>query len=160
MPGYLIAAILLGFPLLELFLLILVGGMIGGWVFALLLAGAVAGWLLIREESAGFVARLEAARGSRSSVVSAVAASGRNVIAGILLIIPGLISDVIALALLLWPARSTASRRRGGLEFGMASEQPYHHKQAQSVNRSSASEPTSGPAPAHDTLEGEYKRLD
>ncbi len=152
MPGYLIAAILLGFPLLELLLLILVSGAIGGWVFALLIASAAIGWLLIKEERSVFMARMEAARNSSTSVVTAIKASGRKVIAGILLIIPGLITDVAALALLLWPARKTTSPG-GGFEFSMSSK-PEGGRTAP-AKAEVFIEPADGK-----TLEGDFKRVD
>ncbi len=161
MPGYLIAAILLAFPLLELLLLILVGGAIGGWVFALLIASATAGWLLIKEERIGFMARVEAARNSSTSVVAAIKASGRKVIAGVLLIIPGLITDVAALALLLWPVGKTASARsRGGFQFGMSSNPRGAPTPAREDGPKPIRETIFTASPDGETLEGDFKRID
>ncbi len=161
MPGYLIAAILLGFPLLELFLLILVGGAIGGWVFALLIASATVGWLLIKEERSGFVARMEAARDSSTSVVTAIKESGRKVIAGILLIIPGLITDVAALALLLWPVRKAGSAHgRGGFQFSMSSDPKGAPAPARENGPMPMRETIFTESPDGKTLEGDFKRID
>lgn len=161
MPGYLLAAILLGFPLLELFLLILVGGAIGGWVFALLIASATVGCLLIREERTVFVARMHAARDSSTSVITAIRASGRKVVAGVLLIIPGLITDVAALALLLWPAGKTASTRsRGGFQFSMSGDPKGAPTPAREEGPALSRETVLTEPSAGETLEGDFKRID
>lgn len=147
MPGYLLATILLGFPFLELVLLIVVGGAIGGWVFALLLASATAGWMLIKAERTSFAARMHAARRSSTSLLTAVAASGRTVIAGVLLILPGLISDVAAILLLLWPRRKS-DRAPGNIEVMFADG-------ARPDQRAADEGPRGKPI-----LEGEFRRLD
>lgn len=104
----LILGILMGFPLLEGAVLYTLGQGHGGWVAAWLLFSAIAGIVLIKQARFSLVTRLasELSRGQFS--LSAVIDSFRTVIAGLLLIFPGIISDIMALALLLLPIREPA----------------------------------------------------
>jgi UPF0716 protein FxsA len=101
----LILGILMGFPLLEGAVLYTLGQGHGGWVAAWLLFSAIAGIVLIKQARFSLITRLasELSRGQFS--LSAVIDSFRTVIAGLLLIFPGIISDIMALVLLLLPLR-------------------------------------------------------
>ena len=109
-------AILLGFPLLEAFVLVQLSHTMGWWILALLVLSAVAGMALIKEARFALVARLAAGLAQGHFPISALTDSARTVIAGLLLVYPGVISDVIALTLLLWPRSHVAvenvTRRR------------------------------------------------
>ena len=104
----LILGILMGFPLLEGAVLYSLGQGHGGWVAAWLLFAAIAGVILIKQARFSLVTRLagELSRGQFS--LSAIIDSFRTVVAGLLLIFPGIISDVLALILLLLPIREPA----------------------------------------------------
>jgi UPF0716 protein FxsA len=104
----LMLGILMGFPLLEGALLYTLGQGHGGWVAAWLVFAAIAGVVLIKQARFSLVTRLasELSRGQFS--LSAMIDSFRTVAAGLLLIFPGIISDVLALALLLLPSREPA----------------------------------------------------
>lgn len=104
----LILGILMGFPLLEGAVLYTLGQGHGGWVVAWLLFSAIAGIVLIKQARFSLVTRLasELSRGQFS--LSAVIDSFRTVVAGLLLIFPGVISDIMALVLLLLPIREPA----------------------------------------------------
>jgi len=80
-----------------------VADQIGWWLLPWLVASAVAGWVLIREEKLAFFGRVISALHSGQSPLVAFFDSGRTLLAGLLLIFPGVISDVIALGLLLIP---------------------------------------------------------
>jgi UPF0716 protein FxsA len=100
---FLILAILLGFPLLEGTLLYKVGQGHALWVIGWLVLAAIIGIALIKEARFALVARITAELAQGRFPLTALIASGRTVLAGLLLIFPGLISDVIALVLLLLP---------------------------------------------------------
>ena len=104
----LILGILMGFPLLEGAVLYKLGEGHGGWVVAWLLFAAIAGIVLIKQARFSLVTRLasELSRGQFS--LSAIIDSFRTVLAGLLLIFPGIVSDVMALLLLLLPIREPA----------------------------------------------------
>ncbi len=104
----LMLGIVMGFPLLEGAVLYRLGQGHGGWVVAWLLFAAIAGIVLIKQARFSLITRLasELSRGQFS--LSAIIDSFRTVVAGLLLIFPGIISDVMALLLLLLPIREPA----------------------------------------------------
>ena len=100
---WLIPFILLGFPVLEVFVAIRVADIIGWWLLAWMLLSAVAGGMLIPEEKkAGFV-RLFSSLQSGQPLSYAMLESLRTLFAGVLLIFPGVVSDLLAVLLLLLP---------------------------------------------------------
>ena len=101
-------AILLGFPLLETFVLVRLSQTMGWWVLAWVVLAAVAGMALIKEARFALVARLAAGLAQGRFSINALTDSARTVVAGLLLVYPGVISDVIALTLLLWPSPRVA----------------------------------------------------
>jgi UPF0716 protein FxsA len=106
MRGFLILAILLAFPVLEIFTLVQVADIIGWWLLLLwLLIAALIGGRLLRGVGLDAPARLLAALQSGQSLGASLWYGFIPFIAGILLIFPGVISDVIALILLLIPVR-------------------------------------------------------
>lgn len=97
--------ILLGFPALEFFVMARLAHEIGWWLGAWLVLTALVGAALVREAGAGLPGRLARALHEGDSILSGVMDSGRTLIAGLLLIFPGVLSDVLALVLLLVPFR-------------------------------------------------------
>lgn len=100
---FLLLAILLGFPLLEIALLVRLAELHGWWVLAWVVLAAVAGVALLKEARFALVARLGAALAAGQFSIAAFVDSARTVLAGLFLIFPGFISDFIALLLLLLP---------------------------------------------------------
>lgn len=101
----LLVAILLGFPLLEILVLARLAETHGWWVLGWVVLAAVAGVALLKEARFALVARLGAALAAGEFSIAAVVDSARTVLAGLLLIFPGIISDFLALTLLLLPRR-------------------------------------------------------
>lgn len=99
----LMLAILLAFPFLELYLLIRLAGTYGWWLAPYLLFTMSAGWLLIQEERLAVFGRLLHIVQSGQHPLLALLTTARKLLAGVLLIFPGVISDVIAVLLLLIP---------------------------------------------------------
>jgi UPF0716 protein FxsA len=95
--------ILLGFPALEFWLLFRLAETHGWWVLAWVVLAACLGFALIREARFALVARLAAALADGRFSITALVDNARTVVAGLFLIFPGVISDFIALALLLLP---------------------------------------------------------
>lgn len=107
----LLIGILMGFPLLEgavLYALASGPSGHGGWVLAWLLFAFIAGVVLIKEARFSLITRLAGAFSHGQFSLAALIDSFRTVIAGLLLIFPGIISDVMALILLLLPIREPA----------------------------------------------------
>ena len=100
---FLFLAMLLGFPLLEITVLVRLADTHGWWVLGWLVVAACAGVALLKEARFALVARLGAALAAGQFSIAAFVDSARTVLAGFLLIFPGVISDFIALTLLLLP---------------------------------------------------------
>lgn len=109
---FLIPLILLGFPTLEVLVMVLVAQKIGWWLLVWLLVAFVAGLLLMREEQFAAPGRLIAALAAGRDPWHALFASGRVMLAGLLLAFPGLVSDLLAVLVLLWPQRKTRAPGR------------------------------------------------
>ncbi|MGE0564786.1 MAG: FxsA family protein [Pseudolabrys sp.] len=93
----------LALPLLEIAAFALVAAAIGlGFAFALIVGFSVAGALIIRHAGTAHIARVRVAVGeNRLSALQAEGTGALTVIAGILLLVPGFITGVIGLLLLL-----------------------------------------------------------
>jgi UPF0716 protein FxsA len=98
---------LLALPFLELAAFITVAAAIGfGWALSLVIAGSFAGLLVLRHAGGNHIARMRVAfTEGRFTALQADSSSGFILVAGILLLIPGFITDVIALLLLVPPLR-------------------------------------------------------
>lgn len=108
---FVILAILIGFPTLEGSLLWhFAAGPHGhaAWVLAWLAFSAIAGIVLIKQARFSLVSRLAQALSQGTFSIAALVDSFRTVIAGLLLIFPGFISDLMALLILLIPIREPA----------------------------------------------------
>lgn len=104
--------ILLGFPLLELVVSILAAQVMGLWVVLWLLPSAACGAFLLWHERASVFGRMVAALRLGQDPFPALLMSGRRVLAALLLLLPGLLSDALALFVLLWPAAKARGRPR------------------------------------------------
>ncbi len=104
---------ILALPVAEIAVFILVAAVIGlPWAFGLLLAGTFAGAIVLRHAGR---ARIERLRGAVTQSGLAGLEAGGNafmtVAAGILLLLPGFISDVCGILLLLPPVRHQIAAR-------------------------------------------------
>jgi len=90
-------------PFLELAAFVAVAAAIGlGWALALVLAGSLAGALILRHAGGNHIARVRVALDSGSlTALQADQHGGLILFAGFLLLIPGFITDVIAVCMLL-----------------------------------------------------------
>ena len=96
----------LALPILELAAFIAVVATIGfGWALSLILAGSLCGALILRRAGGGHVTRIRVALDHGSLSALADAWGGATLLAGILLLIPGFITDIVALLLLLGSLR-------------------------------------------------------
>lgn len=108
----LLIAILLGFPILEAVVLVRLSQTLGWWVLAWVVLAACAGMALIKEARFTLLARLAAGLAEGEFSITALSHSARTVIAGLLFIFPGVVSDLIAITLLLLPGPSVAKPTR------------------------------------------------
>jgi UPF0716 protein FxsA len=102
---------LLALPIMELAVFIAVAGAIGFlWALALVAATSLAGAMVLRHAGGNHIARVRVAMGQGLSqggfpALQADSAGTLTLLAGILLLIPGFITDVLGLLLLLAPLR-------------------------------------------------------
>ena len=124
---FVVLAILLGFPALDLYATLRFATWTGVPIWIWLGISVASGLLLLRSERNAFRARTVAALHGEEPLLRGIVDSGRKVLAGFLLLMPGIASDLIALALLLLPinlgrrfgpqpAAAGRSRGRGGAE--------------------------------------------
>lgn len=125
--------ILLAFPITEIWLLVELGDQYGWWVLLYLVLVGVLGWRLIRDEKHLLAGRMMQTLSVGGTPAKAVFMSFKNLLAGLLLIIPGIVTDAMAVGLLLMP--TTASDK---------SKTSTAYKKAAN----------------DDIIEGEYKRED
>ena len=103
--------LLFGYPLIEILLLWLVASLIG-WIPAILLliAGFPAGAALMRNAAAKYLSAREASESDRASVIRS---STGMFLSGLLIMIPGFLTDVIGILLLIPPIQRLALSRVG-----------------------------------------------
>lgn len=103
MPAWLILIAVLGFPVAEAFSIFWLADTIGWWALAWLVGAFLLGMALIRFERLAFAPRMMFNLQQSHSPFKALFASTRLFMAGGLLMFPGLITDVLAVLLLLFP---------------------------------------------------------
>jgi UPF0716 protein FxsA len=106
---WLLSAVL-ALPLAEIITFVLVAAWIGfGWAALALIATSVAGATMLRLSGGAHIARIRVVLGEeRVAALQADSAGTMYLIAAILLLIPGFITDVIAVLLLVPPLRRFA----------------------------------------------------
>lgn len=98
-------------PLLEIWLLIQLSQLVGGWITLLVVGlGMVLGVLLTRREGSRAWRSLTAGVREGRPVSDEIASGGLVLLGGAALIVPGLVTDVVGLFLLLPPTRRLAVR--------------------------------------------------
>ena len=113
--------IVLGFPLIDLYATVRFARWTGVPVYAWLGLAAIAGLYLLRNERTAFRANTVAAMHGEQPLLRGLFDSGRKVLAGVLFLLPGILSDVMALALLalrLNVGRDFAPRTAAAGDFG------------------------------------------
>ncbi len=103
MPGWIILIAMLMFPVAEALSIFWLAELIGWWALAWLVAAFIAGLALIRFERAALAPRMLFNLQRGHGPFKAIFTSARLLVAGGLLMFPGLITDAMAIALLLLP---------------------------------------------------------
>lgn len=104
--------LLLLLPVAEIWLLVQVGSHIGaGWTVLLVVAGALGGFLVIQTQGRSGLSRMTSLFRRGVSPAGEMLDGLLVLFAGFLLLIPGFITDVAGLALLLPPLRRWVSQR-------------------------------------------------
>ena len=140
-----IGLLLLIFPILEIWGLIELASRYGWWVLLYVVVMAMLGWRLIQDEKLLFAGRMMQNLTQGSNVGGALFGTAKNMIAGVLLIIPGVITDALAVILLLIPSSGSALNNLGGTPTNEKTGAQYKQRN-QAAN--------------DDVIEGEFRRED
>ncbi|WP_457205537.1 FxsA family protein [Nocardioides sp. P5_C9_2] len=110
-PGWLLLVAFVVVPLVEIFVLIQVGQVIGAWWTILLLVadGILGTWLIRREGSRSWAALREALQTGRMPARELTDA-GLILVGGTLMLTPGFVSDLLGILLILPVTRPVARR--------------------------------------------------
>lgn len=105
----------LALPFAELLTFIVVAANIGlAWTLALILAGSLCGMLVLRHAGGNHIARIKVALDDGGITAMQADSDGFLILlAGILLLVPGFITDMFGLVLLLAPLRRGLTRLVG-----------------------------------------------
>lgn len=141
----LIGLLLLIFPILEIWGLIELASRYGWWVLFYLVVVAMLGWRLVQDEKLLLAGRMMQNLTQGSSIGGALFGTAKNMIAGVLLIIPGVITDVLAVILLLIPSPAASKVNPARNTTDRKTDTQYTHQ-----NR----------AANDDVIEGEFRRED
>jgi UPF0716 protein FxsA len=140
---FLIALILLAFPIAEIWLLIELANAYG-WLLLVYLVGiGYLGLQLIRQEKANFNQRVLQNMTAGINPLFVVFGGARNMIAGMLLMLPGVMTDIIAAILLLIPMKSQAH-----IKSQTSTQAPYQNTFQDK------------PSAHDDVIEGEFRHED
>ncbi len=138
-------------PLIEIYLLIKVGGLIGaGWTIFCVVFTAVLGAFLVRSQGFATLRRIQADLDAGALPAMSLLEGVCLLIAGALLLTPGFVTDAIGFACL------TPVLRRAVIRYAL--ERGLVHDRGRS-----GADRGPGPGPEPDggtTVEGEYRRLD
>lgn len=107
---FILFVMLLAFPFAEIFVLVQLGHLYGWWVLFYLVVIGMLGLQLIKGEKLLMSAKMMQSLTSGGNPIKTLMGSARNMVAGLLLIIPGVISDMIAVILLLIPINNFKSK--------------------------------------------------
>jgi UPF0716 protein FxsA len=132
---FILLIIVLGFPVIDLYATVRFARWTGVPVWGWLAMSFIAGAYLLRNERIAFRANTIAAMHGEQLLLRGLVDSGRKVLAGMLFLLPGILSDLIALVLLALPINV-------GREFA---------PRAVGAGRYRAS---------RDTIDGDYHRVD
>lgn len=144
--------ILLAFPVLEIWVLIELGSRYGWALLGYLVVMAILGWRLILDEKVMIFGRVAQTLVQGGTPAKVLFGSAKNMIAGILLIIPGVITDIFAVILLLIPSPKPL--------FPSPKPLSFEQNDPTGFGNGNHTNPKSRRAANDDVIEGEFKRED
>lgn len=140
--NFIALAVLVAFPVVEIALLLKVGQYLGFWATLLIvISTAFAGFDICRRTGSSAVMKLISELDRGEPPVASAFDAAIKLIAGLLLVLPGLLTDIIGLVLLI-PQTRQFLVRKAAENFRNSSEQTQTHSYDPSV------------------IEGEFERLD
>lgn len=153
-------ALLTVLPLLEIALLVMFGQWAGVWLtLAVVIGTAVLGVGVLQRQGLTMMLRTQEAMMRGEPPVGAMMDGAMTVMAGILLIMPGLITDTIGFLLLIPPVRHFLAGRLAAGMFGVGDidVEVYENERGQERRTAHRSPGVENGGPV---IEGDFERLD
>lgn len=154
-------------PLIEIAILIKVGQWLGfGWTLLIVVATAIAGTYILHSQGMQVIRRALESLHKGKAPIAPIVDGSFLMLAGALLLTPGLLTDVAGLLLLIPPVRHALSRWSIGKLLGAKS---FHsesfgpdasHANGQAGGDASARDAQNGTRPQGPIIDGEFQRLD
>ena len=127
---------LISLPFFEIWGLFKLGGLYGWWIFLYIVTMAILGWQLIQDEKTLVLARVMNMMAQGGNLFSVLLGSAKNLLAGVLFLFPGIITDLFGFILLMIPIQNSMNK----------ASSPFSEKRKNNTNNSD------------DVIEGEYRR--
>ncbi len=157
---FLIGLILLAFPFAEIFLLVNLAHKYGWWLLVYLVVIGFLGLQLIRGEKLLLSAKMMQSLSAGGNPIKTILGSARNMVAGVLLIIPGIITDMIAVILLLIPIQNSKPNTSGATNNTTSHQQTEQTTFNQPGFKKSGFKSKSNTKAANDdVIEGEFVEI-
>ncbi len=150
---FLVGLILLAFPIVEILLLVELAHRYGWWLLLYLVVMSYLGLQLIRGEKQLISAKMMQSLSAGGNPLKAMLGSARNMVAGVLLLIPGVMSDVIAAILLLIPIQQPKVNVEVNAEVNVSAAGGTQ------TNYESTYKKSNKPAANDDVIEGEFTEI-
>ncbi len=148
---FILLALFIGVPIMEIALFIQVGGFLGLWpTLGIILATAILGALLLKIQGLGIVRRAEQHLQQGELPVAEVVSGVFLLVAGALLLTPGFVTDAIGFALFVPAVRLALGR---AIMRGLMARGTFH---AYTYRSSSGPGRNDGPR----TIDGDYRQID
>ena len=127
---------LISLPFFEIWGLFKLGGLSGWWFFLYIATMAILGWQLIQDEKTLVFARVMNMMTQGGNLFSVLLGSAKNLLAGVLFLFPGVITDLFGFILLLIPIQNSMNK----------ASSPFSESRKNNTENSD------------DVIEGEYRR--
>ncbi len=152
---------LIGLPILEIAVLVTVGGRIGfWWTLAVVLITAVLGMAIIVNHGFAAAHRVQQALQRGEPPMAPMLDGAMIVFAGVLLVTPGLIADTIGLAMLVSPLRVLMARGLGRSLFDRLDIRTSTPGGNERFRHSEAAQGRGSATDAGPVIEGEFTRVE
>lgn len=126
--------IFVALPIVEIALFVVIGGEIGVlWTVTLVILAAVVGFGVIRAQGVNALQRLQQSVDSGVDPVGPIADGALKVVAGLLLILPGFLTDALGLVLLVPPVRRALIGHGAGRVTARATRYARPRRQAETI---------------------------
>ena len=127
---------IISLPFFEIWGLFKLGGLYGWWFFLYIVIMVILGWQLIQDEKTLVFARVMNMMTQGGNLFSVLLGSAKNLLAGVLFLFPGVITDLFGFILLMVPIQNSMSK----------GPSPFSENQKNNTENSD------------DVIEGEYRR--